>query len=138
LHADKENNVHHKNDTKSKSASGGGIPLGGVAVAGALTVGAGIVKLVQRHLVLSSELETTQTELRHTTSQLSELSTQLDTTKEELTQTQSELENTVAVLETRSKELAKERFALEAARGELGLTQSRIGMIERELKATKR
>lgn len=134
--ADKENQENH---LKSKTSSGGGgVPLGGVVVAGALTVGAGIVKLVQRHLVLSSQLETTQSELRHTTSQLSELSDQLDYTKEELTQAQSELETSVTMLEQRTKELAEERFALEAARGELGLTQSRIGMIERELKSTKR
>ncbi|KAG7668980.1 hypothetical protein KSW81_003992 [Nannochloris sp. 'desiccata'] len=120
--ADKENQENH---LKSKTSSGGGgVPLGGVVVAGALTVGAGIVKLVQRHLVLSSQLETTQSELRHTTSQLSELSDQLDYTKEELTQAQSELETSVTMLEQRTKELAEERFALEAARGELGLTQN--------------
>jgi len=134
--ADKENQGHH---LKSQASSGGGnVTLGRVAVAGALTVSAGIVKLVQRHLVLSSQLETTQSELQHTTSQLSELSAQLDDTKEELTQTQSDLETTVEVLEQRTKELVGERRALESARGELGLTQSRIGMIERELNSTKR
>ena len=137
ISADKENQAHHQTKSKSKPASGG-VPLGGVVVAGVGALTGVVVKLVQRHLVLTSELETTQSELRHTTSQLTELSAQLDTTKEELTQTQTELETTVTVLEERTKELEEQRCALEDAQGELGLTQSRIGMIERELNSTKR
>lgn len=49
-----------------------------------------------------------------------------------------ELQRLVKEIEEKTEELEEERRRLEALKGELGTSQSKMGMLERELEATKR
>ena len=110
----------------------------GVLLAGIVCLGAGLYRLWRRHLKLKQQLNETRVQLAASDSQIEELSNQLKLTKEELNIKQMDLLALALALEEKTIELSKEKEALEVARGELGLTRSKIGIIERELNITKR
>lgn len=110
----------------------------GVLLAGFVCLGAGLYKLWRRHSKLKQQLNETRIQLAASDSQIEELSNQLKLTKEELNLKHLDLLALATALEEKTIELSKEKVALEVARGELGLTRSKIGIIERELNITKR
>ena len=86
----------------------------------------------------SAALSRTQSELSSATSQLSSTVDELQTTKTVLRTTSQDLVSKMRELEERKAEAAQLQERLEAAKGELGLTRSRVLSIERELQNARR